>query len=80
MLIQLTNIVAGFILSAPKLKELIGGKGAEHIVTAETKLNCYAWYFCALSCHSQNRPDESKYRVVPEILQRFLGIISNLTK
>lgn len=41
MIIQITNIIAGFILSAPKLKELIGGKGAEHIVAAETKLNAF---------------------------------------
>lgn len=41
MLIQTANIVSGFILSAPKLKELVGGKGAEHIVAAETKLNAF---------------------------------------
>lgn len=41
MIIQLTNIVSGFVLSAPKLKELVGGKGAEHIVAAETKLNAF---------------------------------------
>jgi hypothetical protein len=41
MIIQITNITAGFLLSAPKLKELIGGKGAEHIVVAETKLNAF---------------------------------------
>jgi hypothetical protein len=41
MILQLTNIVSGFILSAPKLKELVGGKGAEHIVAAEAKLNTF---------------------------------------
>jgi hypothetical protein len=41
MIIQITNIVSGFVLSAPKLKELVGGKGAEHIVAAETKLNAF---------------------------------------
>lgn len=41
MIIQITNAVSGFVLSAPKLKELVGGKGAEHITAAETKLNAF---------------------------------------
>ncbi|MBI2120645.1 MAG: hypothetical protein HYT94_03415 [Parcubacteria group bacterium] len=41
MIIQLTNAVSGFVLSAPKLKELIGEKGAEHIASVETKLNAF---------------------------------------
>jgi hypothetical protein len=41
MIVQITNAVSGFVLSAPKLKELVGGKGAEHIATAETKLNAF---------------------------------------
>lgn len=41
MIIQITNAVSGFVLSASKLKEVVGGRGAEHIATAETKINAF---------------------------------------
>lgn len=41
MIIQITNMVSGFVLSAPKLKELVGEKGGEHIIAAEAKLNTF---------------------------------------
>lgn len=38
MILQFVNTISGFVLAAPKLKEFFGGKAAEHISTAETKL------------------------------------------
>ena len=39
MIIQATNIVAGFILAAPKLKALVGGGAKEQLEAAQTKLS-----------------------------------------
>ena len=39
MVIQLSNIVAGFILAAPKLKALAGAGAKEHVEAAQAKLS-----------------------------------------
>lgn len=38
MVIQTANIVTGFVLSAPRIKSLVGG-AATHVEAAESKLN-----------------------------------------
>ncbi len=40
MIIQIANIIAGFLLAAPKIKTWVP-KSAEHVATAETRLSAF---------------------------------------